>query len=169
LTVTDFLFRATTGHHSDIPCGFSGPTAASGRPAGLLDLDDLRAEVAEQLAAERAGEQLAELGDPQVLQRRSSVWPRAGLVGHRHLVRLLRQGAPSLNCMQSIERLRADGSRRRGGVSPDIDLITELNRPSRRQHRELLDAVTAGDPAWAEAVMRVHVLSARPRTGGCGL
>jgi DNA-binding GntR family transcriptional regulator len=28
--------------------------------------------------------------------------------------------------------------------------------------RELLDAVTAGDPAWAEAVMRVHVLSARP-------
>ena len=27
---------------------------------------------------------------------------------------------------------------------------------------ELLDAVTAGDPAWAEAVMRVHVLSARP-------
>jgi hypothetical protein len=22
--------------------------------------------------------------------------------------------------------------------------------------------VTAGDPAWAEAVMRVHVLSARP-------
>ena len=25
-----------------------------------------------------------------------------------------------------------------------------------------LDAMTAGDPAWAEAVMRVHVLSARP-------
>jgi hydroxymethylglutaryl-CoA lyase len=89
------------------------------------------------------------------------------------------------------------------GVSPDIDLITELNgafhgaivaasgnsllpelmnslihvpvvshtyrlysparmRQSMRQHRELLDAVTAGDPAWAEAVMRVHVLSARP-------
>ena len=70
---------------------------------GLLDLDDLRAEVAEQLAAERAGEQLAELGDPQVLQGRSSVWPRVGLVGHRHLVTLLRQGAPSLDCMQSIE------------------------------------------------------------------
>jgi DNA-binding FadR family transcriptional regulator len=35
-------------------------------------------------------------------------------------------------------------------------------RQSMRQHRELLDAVTAGDPAWAEAVMRVHVLSARP-------
>ena len=89
------------------------------------------------------------------------------------------------------------------GVTPDIDLITELNgafhgaivtvsgnsllpelmnslihvpivshtyrlysparmRQSMRQHRELLDAVTAGDPAWAEAVMRVHVLSARP-------
>ena len=89
------------------------------------------------------------------------------------------------------------------GVSPDIDLITELNgafhgaivtasgnsllpelmnslihvpvvshtyrlysparmRQSMRQHRELLDAVTAGDAAWAEAVMRVHVLSARP-------
>ena len=89
------------------------------------------------------------------------------------------------------------------GVSPDIDLITELNgafhgaivtasgnsllpelmnslihvpvvshtyrlysparmQQSMRQHRELLDAVTAGDPAWAEAVMRVHILSARP-------
>ena len=73
---------------------------------GVLDLDDLRAEVAEQLAAERAGEQLAELGDPQVLQRRSSVWPRAGLVGHRHLVRLFGPGTPSLDCMQSIERSR---------------------------------------------------------------
>ena len=33
---------------------------------------------------------------------------------------------------------------------------------SMRQHRELVDALRAGDPAWAEAVMRVHVLSARP-------
>ena len=89
------------------------------------------------------------------------------------------------------------------GITPDIDLITELNgafhravitasgnsllpelmnslihvpvvshtyrlysaarmQQSMRQHRELLDAVTAGDPAWAEAVMRVHILSARP-------
>src|SRR5258707_181643 len=78
------------------------PRDTRARAAGL-DLDALRAEVAEQLTAERPGEQLAELGDPQILQRRSSVWPRAGLVGHRHLVRLLRQGAPSLNCMQSIE------------------------------------------------------------------
>lgn len=35
-------------------------------------------------------------------------------------------------------------------------------RQSMRQHRELLDALRAGDPAWAEAVMRVHILSARP-------
>jgi DNA-binding GntR family transcriptional regulator len=35
-------------------------------------------------------------------------------------------------------------------------------RQSMRQHRELVDALRAGDPAWAEAVMRVHVLSARP-------
>ncbi len=35
-------------------------------------------------------------------------------------------------------------------------------RQSMRQHREVLDALTAGDPAWAEAVMRVHILSARP-------
>ena len=89
------------------------------------------------------------------------------------------------------------------GTTPDIDLITELNRAfhgaileasgnallpelmnslvqvplvshtyrlysaarmrqSMRQHRELLDVMTAGDPAWAEAVMRVHILSARP-------
>jgi DNA-binding GntR family transcriptional regulator len=33
---------------------------------------------------------------------------------------------------------------------------------SMRQHREVLDALTAGDPAWAEAVMRVHILSVRP-------
>jgi DNA-binding GntR family transcriptional regulator len=33
---------------------------------------------------------------------------------------------------------------------------------SMRQHRDLVDALRAGDPAWAEAVMRVHVLSARP-------
>jgi DNA-binding GntR family transcriptional regulator len=35
-------------------------------------------------------------------------------------------------------------------------------RQSMRQHRELVDALRAGDPAWAEAVMRVHILSARP-------
>ena len=33
---------------------------------------------------------------------------------------------------------------------------------SMRQHRDLLSALRAGDPAWAEAVMRVHILSARP-------
>jgi DNA-binding GntR family transcriptional regulator len=33
---------------------------------------------------------------------------------------------------------------------------------SMRQHHELVDALRAGDPAWAEAVMRVHILSARP-------
>lgn len=35
-------------------------------------------------------------------------------------------------------------------------------RQSMRQHRDLLDALTAHDPAWAEAVMRTHILSARP-------
>lgn len=35
-------------------------------------------------------------------------------------------------------------------------------RQSMRQHREVLDALTAGDAAWAEAIMRAHVLSARP-------
>lgn len=38
----------------------------------------------------------------------------------------------------------------------------ERMRQSMHQHREVLDALTAGDPAWAEAVMRVHILSARP-------
>lgn len=35
-------------------------------------------------------------------------------------------------------------------------------RQSMRQHREVLDALTAGDAAWAESIMRVHILSARP-------
>jgi DNA-binding GntR family transcriptional regulator len=35
-------------------------------------------------------------------------------------------------------------------------------RQSMRQHREVLDALGAGDPGWAEAIMRVHILSARP-------
>jgi DNA-binding GntR family transcriptional regulator len=35
-------------------------------------------------------------------------------------------------------------------------------RQSMRQHRDVLDALTAGDPAWAEAGMRVHILSSRP-------
>ena len=34
-------------------------------------------------------------------------------------------------------------------------------RLSMRQHRDVLDALTARDPAWAEAVMRVHILSTR--------
>jgi DNA-binding GntR family transcriptional regulator len=89
------------------------------------------------------------------------------------------------------------------GVSPDYDLITDLNnqfhagvaaasdnpllpavarqfihipivvrtfrqytperlRQSVRQHRDVLDALTSHDAVWAEAAMRVHILSARP-------
>lgn len=56
----------------------------------VLDLDDVRAEVAEKLSAERAGQQLSELDDPQVLQRHRGavgvhvgghgvVWLRSGM------------------------------------------------------------------------------------------
>jgi len=38
----------------------------------------------------------------------------------------------------------------------------ERLRRSMRQHRELFDALAARDAAWAEAVMRTHILSARP-------
>jgi DNA-binding GntR family transcriptional regulator len=38
----------------------------------------------------------------------------------------------------------------------------ERLRQSMRQHRELLDALTRHDAVWAEAAMRVHILSARP-------
>ncbi|HVB41798.1 MAG TPA: GntR family transcriptional regulator [Streptosporangiaceae bacterium] len=38
----------------------------------------------------------------------------------------------------------------------------ERLRRSMRQHRDLLDALSAHDSAWAEAVMRTHILSARP-------
>jgi DNA-binding GntR family transcriptional regulator len=89
------------------------------------------------------------------------------------------------------------------GVTPDYDLITELNnqfhagvtaasgnpllpgvtgqlihipivvrtfrqyspdrlRQSVHQHRGVLDALYSHEPVWAEAAMRVHILSARP-------
>lgn len=35
-------------------------------------------------------------------------------------------------------------------------------RQSVRQHRDVLDALSGHDPVWAEAAMRVHILSARP-------
>lgn len=38
----------------------------------------------------------------------------------------------------------------------------ERLRQSVRQHREVLDALAGHDPVWAEAAMRVHILSARP-------
>ena len=70
--MTDCLLRATTGHHSDLPCGFSRPHCAHRVAAGrVLDLDDLGAEVAEQLAAERAGQELAHLDDAQVVEGES--------------------------------------------------------------------------------------------------
>jgi hypothetical protein len=47
-----------------LPAPFAHRVAA----AGVLHLDDLGAEVAEQLAAERAGQQLAELDHAQVAQ-----------------------------------------------------------------------------------------------------
>ncbi len=45
------------------------PLAHRVAAAGILHLDHLGPEVAEQLAAERAGQQLAELHHPQVVQR----------------------------------------------------------------------------------------------------
>lgn len=38
----------------------------------------------------------------------------------------------------------------------------ERLRQSVRQHRDVLDALTSHDAVWAEAAMRVHILSARP-------
>ena len=38
----------------------------------------------------------------------------------------------------------------------------ERLRQSVRQHRDVLDALTSHDPVWAEAAMRVHILSSRP-------
>ena len=38
--------------------------------------------------------------------------------------------------------------------------VDDMNR-SMRHHRELTDALSAGDANWAEAVMRVHIQSAR--------
>lgn len=38
----------------------------------------------------------------------------------------------------------------------------ERLRESMRQHREIVHALAAADPIWAEASMRAHILSARP-------
>ena len=60
-SVMAFLLRATTGHQSDLPCGLlAAPVPHRVALARRLDLDHLGAEVAEQLAAERAREQRAE-------------------------------------------------------------------------------------------------------------
>jgi DNA-binding GntR family transcriptional regulator len=197
--------------------------------ARVLDLDDLRAEVAEQLAAERAGvsrtpvrEALRRLGSEGLLATlpnkgaRVRTWTagelgdifdlRALLEGHAAARAATRVTDADISFMNDLVT-RMEAATEEGGVTPDIDLITELNgafhgaivtvsgnsllpelmnslihlpivshtyrlysparmRQSMRQHRELLDAVTAGDPAWAEAVMRVHVLSARPVLAG---
>ena len=75
----DFLLRATTGHHSDLPPAFSlSPHAQRIALPRRLHLDDLGAHVAEQLAAERTREQRAELDDAQIGERTV----REALVGH---------------------------------------------------------------------------------------
>ena len=81
-SVTDFLLRATTGHHRDMPCAFSWPQSRMGSPwFGRLDLDDLGPEVAQQLAAEWTGQQSAHLDHPQSGQRTGRL-----LCRRRHVV-----------------------------------------------------------------------------------
>ena len=104
--VTDFLFRATTGHHSDLPCGFSRPQSRIGSPpAGLFNLDHLGTEITEQLAAERPGQQLAELDDPQVAQWELAHDPWAS--ASRPLSRFVLQPVPAPAPARSASVARA--------------------------------------------------------------
>jgi hypothetical protein len=66
----------------------TAPIAHRVAGAGRLNLDHLGAEVAEELAAERARQQLAHLYDPHVAEC-------AGVV--RHLLELLVEGRGLLN------------------------------------------------------------------------
>ena len=67
-SVIAFLLRPMTGHHSEARRLLPPPDPHRIALARRLDLDDLGAEVPEQLAAERAREQGAEFEHPQVGQ-----------------------------------------------------------------------------------------------------
>jgi len=43
------------------------------------------------------------------------------------------------------------------------EALEDRTRRTHRQHREIIDALKAGDPGWAEAAMRGHLLSLAPR------
>ena len=69
LTVTDFLLRDCTNHHSEVPVVHLAPRAQRIAAVGRLDLDDLRAELGEDARAERPRDERAELEDAQASER----------------------------------------------------------------------------------------------------
>ena len=108
-----------------LPAPFAHRVAA----ARVLDLDDLGAEVAEQLPAERAGQQLAELDHPQVVQRQcchvvQSVLP-PNMLGRKHC----RSGVVQVRAHDAVRPVRvADPGRRH-----HLDVVRQAAGQCRRR------------------------------------
>lgn len=84
----------------------------------------------------------------------------------------VRNEIASLNHEFHRELIRASGNQRLGAVLEGVVRTSVIRRNfgnydlaslrrSMRHHREILEAITAGSPLWAEQIMRAHLLAAQ--------
>ncbi|CAN5852566.1 GntR family transcriptional regulator [soil metagenome] len=123
------------------------------------DLDGYAAGLAASKITEEHVDQLSSMVDEMhvVAAKRGTGW----LERLADLDRDLHQGVFESTENGALVKI-ASSFREIPGVLKTFDLYTEeqLDR-SHRHHREIVDALRAGNPGWAEAISRAHVMAAR--------
>lgn len=123
------------------------------------DIDGYAAELAASKITEEQVDELSGLVDEMfvVAAGRGSGW----LERLADLDRDLHQGVFESTENEALIQV-ASSFREIPGVLKTFDLYTDdqLDR-SLRHHREIVDSLRAGNPGWAEAISRAHVMAAR--------
>ncbi len=123
------------------------------------DIDGYAAELAASKITEEQVDELSGLVDEMfvVAASRGSGW----LERLADLDRDLHQGVFESTENEALIQV-ASSFREIPGVLKTFDLYTDdqLDR-SLRHHREIVDSLRAGNPGWAEAISRAHVMAAR--------
>ena len=125
-------------------CGAGGPSRASRRRPRRLDLDHVGAEVPEQRAGERAGEQLPELDRPQAIQRFGHVSSRNATAPRMCIRMTASANWASRGLERADEPAMAHHRLRALAVVVPEDAAKRARDPGRRAHRDLQPRAARG-------------------------
>ena len=150
-------------------CPTAAPGSGPGRPQDLEETYELRA-VLEGLAARRAATRIDPVALDEMDRLAATMMTVDPSLGHRPAGEFAELAALNARFHELI--VTAAGSAQLASTLHGLVQLPLVMRTYRRytaaalarshsHHREIVDALRAGDGGWAESVMRSHVLAAR--------